>query len=163
MLISVVIYISVWCCLVWFPDLSRRWLAFFFFLRKRRPLRSTLSSSSAASDVYKRQIVYEGMTLLWVYVPPTSTVEKCANRIYDRNEDGDMDITDSCLLYTSPSPRDGLLARMPASAWKKKQCGFSWYLELSYIAGTLCTSRTAGDLSCWATRDFTTQLLHEAS
>ena len=35
------------------------------------------------------------MTLLWVYVPPTSTVEKCANRIYDRNEDGDMDITDS--------------------------------------------------------------------
>ena len=33
-------------------------------------------------------IVYEGMTLLWVYVPPTSTVEKCANRIYDRNEDG---------------------------------------------------------------------------
>jgi len=24
------------------------------------------------------------MTLLWVYVPPTSTVEKCANRIYDR-------------------------------------------------------------------------------
>ena len=35
------------------------------------------------------------MTLLWVFVPPTSTVEKCANRIYDRNEDGDMDITDS--------------------------------------------------------------------
>lgn len=30
-----------------------------------------------------------------MYVPPTSTVEKCINRIYDRNEDGDMDITDS--------------------------------------------------------------------
>ena len=42
-------------------------------------------------------IVYEGMTLLWVYVPPTSNVEKCANRIYDRNEDGDMDITDSSI------------------------------------------------------------------
>eukprot|EP00828_Plagiopyla_frontata_P041560 TRINITY_DN5964_c0_g1_i2.p1 TRINITY_DN5964_c0_g1~~TRINITY_DN5964_c0_g1_i2.p1 ORF type:complete len:136 (+),score=11.78 TRINITY_DN5964_c0_g1_i2:19-426(+) len=27
-----------------------------FFLRKRRPPRSTLSSSSAASDVYKRQV-----------------------------------------------------------------------------------------------------------
>lgn len=39
-------------------------------------------------------IEYEGMTLLWVYVPPISTVEKCANRIYDRNEYGDMDITD---------------------------------------------------------------------
>lgn len=41
------------------------------------------------------EIEYEGMTLLWFFVPPTSTVEKCANRIYDRNEDGDMDITDS--------------------------------------------------------------------
>ena len=28
----------------------------------------------------------------------------------------------SCLLYTSPSPRDGLLSRMPSSAWKKKVC-----------------------------------------
>ena len=25
-------------------------------------------------------------------------------------------VTDSCLLYTSPSPRDGLLSRMPSSA-----------------------------------------------
>ena len=25
-----------------------------------------------------------------------------------------------CLLYTSPSPRDGLLSRMPSSAWKKQ-------------------------------------------
>lgn len=38
---------------------------------------------------------YEYKLLLWVYVPPTSTVEKCINRIYDRDEDGDMDITDS--------------------------------------------------------------------
>ena len=46
----------------------------------------------------------------------------------DLNWDGEVihgDITDythveevisSCLLYTSPSPRDGLLARMPSSA-----------------------------------------------
>src|SRR5680860_1820709 len=26
----------------------------------------------------------------------------------------------TCLLYTSPSPRDGLLSRMPSSAGKKK-------------------------------------------
>ena len=25
-------------------------------------------------------------------------------------------LTDICLLYTSPSPRDGLLSRMPSSA-----------------------------------------------
>ena len=33
--------------------------------------------------------------------------------------DGKMDAADSmtpCLLYTSPSPRDGLLSRMPSSA-----------------------------------------------
>lgn len=41
------------------------------------------------------EIEYKGNLLLWVYVPPTSTVEKCAGRVYDRNEDGDMDITDS--------------------------------------------------------------------
>ena len=27
-----------------------------------------------------------------------------------------FDICNSCLLYTSPSPRDGLLSRMPSSA-----------------------------------------------
>lgn len=27
------------------------------------------------------KLEYEGVLLLWVYVPPTSTVEKCANRI----------------------------------------------------------------------------------
>ena len=36
---------------------------FFFFLCIRHPPRSTLSSSSAASDVYKRQ-VYEGMDVV---------------------------------------------------------------------------------------------------
>ena len=29
---------------------------------------------------------------------------------------GSADELDSCLLYTSPSPRDGLLSRMPSSA-----------------------------------------------
>ena len=29
---------------------------------------------------------------------------------------GAVDFDDSCLLYTSPSPRDGLLSRMPSSA-----------------------------------------------
>ena len=28
----------------------------------------------------------------------------------------DLGILDTCLLYTSPSPRDGLLSRMPSSA-----------------------------------------------
>ena len=31
-----------------------------------------------------------------------------------------------CLLYTSPSPRDGLLSRMPSSAWKKNKRFWNW-------------------------------------
>ena len=31
-------------------------------------------------------------------------------------EDADKALSDACLLYTSPSPRDGLLSRMPSSA-----------------------------------------------
>ena len=34
---------------------------------------------------------------------------------YNRLEE-DLDHIASCLLYTSPSPRDGLLSRMPSSA-----------------------------------------------
>ena len=36
------------------------------------------------------------------------------NQVIDRNTDASM--TRTCLLYTSPSPRDGLLSRMPSSA-----------------------------------------------
>ena len=32
-----------------------------------------------------------------------------------------IDLPTTCLLYTSPSPRDGLLSRMPSSAWKKNK------------------------------------------
>ena len=34
---------------------------------------------------------------------------------YDKMLDT-ADLLDTCLLYTSPSPRDGLLSRMPSSA-----------------------------------------------
>ena len=33
-----------------------------------------------------------------------------------RGRGGSMHLFDACLLYTSPSPRDGLLSRMPSSA-----------------------------------------------
>ena len=32
--------------------------------------------------------------MLWVYVPESSQVHRCNGRIYDRNEDGDLEITD---------------------------------------------------------------------
>ena len=33
-----------------------------------------------------------------------------------KNEIDEIILNNSCLLYTSPSPRDGLLSRMPSSA-----------------------------------------------
>ena len=33
-----------------------------------------------------------------------------------RGVDASIDLANDCLLYTSPSPRDGLLSRMPSSA-----------------------------------------------
>ena len=47
-------------------------------------------------------------------------VDEMRNMIYSRVtkylDDIHVDKTKSCLLYTSPSPRDGLLSRMPSSA-----------------------------------------------
>ena len=54
------------------------------------------------------------------------TVEDVTNMIKDTIDAGDLEsakdyldqLNDylTCLLYTSPSPRDGLLSRMPSSA-----------------------------------------------
>jgi ATP-dependent DNA helicase RecG len=40
----------------------------------------------------------EGKRLLHIYVPESSQVHRCNGRIYDRNEDGDIDITDHTVL-----------------------------------------------------------------
>ena len=43
-------------------------------------------------------------------VKPIELLRKCLDAIRTRNE------LDTCLLYTSPSPRDATLSRMPSSA-----------------------------------------------
>ena len=40
------------------------------------------------------EVEVAGKTLLRVFVPESSQVHRCNGRIYDRNEDGDLDITD---------------------------------------------------------------------
>ena len=37
---------------------------------------------------------YDGMTILWTYVPPMSQLCYCKKRIYDRNDDSDQDVTE---------------------------------------------------------------------
>ena len=82
----------------------------FFFLMIRRPPRSTLDRSSAASDVYKRQ----------EHAASHAGVETHADEV--RAElgfaGGHPQIAGhrGCLLYTSPSPRDRTRYRMPSSA-----------------------------------------------
>ena len=40
------------------------------------------------------EVTIEGKPVLRIYVPESSQVHRCNGRIYDRNEDGDFDITD---------------------------------------------------------------------
>ena len=44
---------------------------------------------------------YEGKTVLWTYVPVSSEVQYCDNKIYDRNGDADQDITKSVDLVAN--------------------------------------------------------------
>ena len=87
----------------------------FFFLMIRRPPRSTQSRSSAASDVYKRQL-YVYLLLL-----PLAFLGKIGICLSYCVEHLSFYFDIPCLLYTSPSPRDSWASRMPSSAWKKKQ------------------------------------------
>ena len=83
----------------------------------RRPPRSTLDRSSAASDVYKRQLVNGGTTIFQnVYVE--GDIAMACDDLVNVSLNGNCQalITPGCLLYTSPSPRDRTRSRMPSSA-----------------------------------------------
>ena len=53
---------------------------------------------------------------MMVSVMSTGVFAKELNPDSETNKAGDTQVTATCLLYTSPSPRDGLLSRMPSSA-----------------------------------------------
>jgi ATP-dependent DNA helicase RecG len=48
---------------------------------------------------------YEGKHILHSYIPVSSQIQSCSGRIYDRNEDGDFDITNSTDLVAQLSIR----------------------------------------------------------
>ena len=107
--------------LVFLIMLPLRSCLLFFFLMIRRPPRSTLDRSSAASDVYKRQD-HEGQRLALIDdggagdahswdkspVPAEQQIRGLGPIV--------ISVPDLCLLYTSPSPRDRTRSRMPSSA-----------------------------------------------
>ena len=82
----------------------------FFFLMIRRPPRSALDRSSAASDVYKRQAI--GMGKVQLPGAAADGMKFVAPVVIERI----MGAYRTCLLYTSPSPRDRTRSRMPSSA-----------------------------------------------
>lgn len=54
------------------------------------------------------EIRYEGMIVLWVYIPISSQVEFCGKEIYDRNRDADQVITKSVdLVFNLYSRKSG--------------------------------------------------------
>ena len=71
-------------------------LFFFFFLRRRRPPRSTQSRSSAASDVYKRQVDTDGdSTPDFLDTDSDNDGIPDSTEAYDYNRDGIPDIVPS--------------------------------------------------------------------
>jgi ATP-dependent DNA helicase RecG len=51
------------------------------------------------------EIEIEDKLLLYAYIPVSSQIQSCSGRIYDRNEDGDFDITNSADLVAQLSIR----------------------------------------------------------
>ena len=47
------------------------------------------------------EIEIEGKVVLYIFVPESSQVHRCNGKIFDRNEDGDMDITDNTNLVSA--------------------------------------------------------------
>ena len=88
----------------------------FFFLMIRRPPRSTLDRSSAASDVYKRQgdVNGDGYADVLVGVPnyDNGQTDEGAAFIYF----GGAGAFNTFLLYTSPSQRDRTRSPIPSSS-----------------------------------------------
>eukprot|EP01015_Nassula_variabilis_P011610 TRINITY_DN1940_c0_g1_i9.p2 TRINITY_DN1940_c0_g1~~TRINITY_DN1940_c0_g1_i9.p2 ORF type:complete len:106 (+),score=46.68 TRINITY_DN1940_c0_g1_i9:46-363(+) len=100
---------------------------YFFFLMIRRPPRSTQSRSSAASDVYKRQIFinkfpnFVFQTLSQILQFGQVSHNKSQYQFGSNSLQMVFQLITSnkhsiCLLYTSPSPRDRQKSRMPSSA-----------------------------------------------
>ena len=47
------------------------------------------------------EAVIDGKTILYIYIPESSQVHRCNGKIYDRNEDGDFNITDNHNLVSA--------------------------------------------------------------
>ena len=74
---------------------------------------------STAEEILEDKIIQKNYPhfkdLLIGVTESISELDGLLQKIMERDLSG-LDPIESCLLYTSPSPRDGLLSRMPSSA-----------------------------------------------
>ena len=67
----------------------------------------------------KSSAVFDESSIDELWVSPLARAQETHNPFKDRSVSKEIHVFEwlkDCLLYTSPSPRDGLLSRMPASA-----------------------------------------------
>ena len=76
---------------------------------------SIVSDSTSITLQTALQLLDTRFTALEHNIANTSTPGFLAQRV-EFEDELSLAIANGCLLYTSPSPRDGLLSRMPSSA-----------------------------------------------
>ena len=81
---------------------------------------ATLAEISNIKDIIKRFncCIYQSKVGLNAQADLMNFAQSIGMETYDTNNihNSPISLIMSCLLYTSPSPRDGLLSRMPSSA-----------------------------------------------
>ncbi len=65
--------------------------------RVKKGLVTALNNTQKLNTTYylmREEVLFEGKRIIHLFVPESSQVHSCNGKIYDRNEDGDLDITD---------------------------------------------------------------------
>ena len=97
-------------------DLSRRLISF-KIAPGSNPLEEVVRIEDLAAEMRTAGLTLDDYMLYTIFIdalPAEYEVE--ARNLVSRDSIGLDDTIKTCLLYTSPSPRDGLLTRMPSSA-----------------------------------------------
>ena len=90
----------------------------FNHLSRKAPHRKSMLSNMASSLILHKKIetTLAKAKALRKYVEPILTKSKSDTTHSRRSVFSHLQNKESCLLYTSPSPRDATLSRMPSSA-----------------------------------------------
>ena len=82
-----------------------------------------MTSLGRQSDTVHTSLLYRGLAavltqplLTWLTHLDVNCSLVALTGLWDLQCDMDLPLRDTCLLYTSPSPRDATLSRMPSSA-----------------------------------------------